>query len=162
MTTSTKQIQWYVDIKIDGTIGFYNDDIYQEPKGLPISEEIYKNLLYEVNQNQKLLYIDDSIIPDGMGNQIKCRDKYTIWDDATQSWIPDVDKIAQIKKRQLIRLVKNQLDKTSCYDLPSYRSRLSKKQNQINDEYRVQLWDIAEGKIEVDELPQDPNELLEG
>ncbi len=83
----------------------------------------------------------------------------TMWDDATQSWIPDTERIAQIKKSQLVFSAKSQLDKTSRYDLPSYRSRLTTEQNQANDAYRVQLWDIAEGKIEVDELPQDPNEL---
>lgn len=86
----------------------------------------------------------------------------TMWDDTSQSWIPDAERIAQIKKSQLIFSAKSQLDKTSRYDLPRYRSRLTEEQNQANDAYRVQLWDIVECKIEVDELPQDPNELLKG
>lgn len=106
-------------------------------------DKLYKGIL-----NNQIIYLDN--------DKLKLRDRFTKWDEKTKSWIKDDEAIDKNKKEQLIAEAQQALNDTANYDMPSYRSRLTKEQNAKNDKYRAQLWDIIERKIETNELPLNP------
>lgn len=138
----------YYYVKDNNNIGICS---ITENKIPDIGIEITKNKYDEMHQgilNNQIIYLDN--------DELKLRDRFTKWDEKTKSWIKDDEAIDKNKKEQLIAEAQQALNDTANYDMPSYRSRLTKEQNAKNDKYRAQLWDIIERKIETNELPLNP------
>ncbi len=115
-----------------------------------ITIDKHNELIHGQNMMNQIIYLDEN-------NEPQLRDWSTKYDETTNSWIPDNDLLAE-NKRQIFKSQSQQkLNETACYDMPSYRLRFTDEQNNLNDLYRAQLWNIIEGNYNGTELPINPN-----
>lgn len=149
------EMNYYCD-PFGGSI-FYE---YTEPlteTSIRITLETRDRLLYGMNELQQLLWIDDTITPDGTGNQIKLRDRMTKWDEETHSWIPDQEAIDAEKRRLFLISAQQKFDEYILFTYPYAFSKLKTKQKTDLFAYLDLLTAIIDGTdTESTELPKVP------
>jgi len=123
--------------------------IIENAKCSEITKEIYDALIANKTSNHRI-YIDDD-------NQLQLRDKFTKWDESTESWIPDDDAIANDKKQQFKSQAQQSLNDTNHYESESYKAICTDEENAANLAYRIELRKIMKDMYDGTELPQNPN-----
>jgi len=115
-----------------------------------ITDEEAQFYLSEINNHQKILYLDND-------NQIKLRDKFSKWDDNTKSWIKDIQQEDKLKANSLINRAVNAL--TNTITESHYRwNKLTKLEQATQLNYINQLKNIININFTVDQdIPKEPD-----
>lgn len=115
--------------------GFYNNQEAPE-NALEITEEQLDECMDILNVQQKLLWID-------VNDVIQTRDKLSIWDVETQTFIPDQPAIDAQAKEQLISDASELLKNDSKYSMPFFNTKFTTQMNTDVTDYLDILYDIV-------------------
>ena len=133
-----------------------NDDgniVFTSSENLIFWKEITQNVydaFIEARNADKIVYCD-------LTGNLAIRDKETIWDETTQTWIVDTVAV-EAQAKQILISEANQAYHVNLLDRHQY-NKLSVKQQKELDTYLDLLLDIVNGESNATKLPVKPDWL---